>query len=207
MTTHASAATSELDVPEEAATEARLLTHSYDGIREYDNPLPGWWSLIFAVSIGFAAAYGFYFHVVGWGATPNERYAAALVDYESNRDVRAAAEAANVSEERLASAARDSSAVAQGGALFAQRCVSCHADKGQGVIGPNLTDLRQLHGTTRMDLYKIIANGVPATAMLAWGEQLPQTDILALAAFVCTLRGQNIPGKEPQGAPVDRFAR
>lgn len=207
MTTLVGAAATEQDVPDENTGDARLLTHSYDGIREYDNPLPGWWSLIFAVSIGFAAAYGFYFHVVHWGAMPDERYAAALVRYESNRDVRAAAEAANVSEETLANSARNSEAVSRGAALFAQRCVSCHLDKGQGVIGPNLTDLNQLHGATRMDLYKTIANGVPGTAMLAWGEQLPQTDILALAAFASTLRGQNVPGKEPQGRPVERFAR
>jgi mono/diheme cytochrome c family protein len=56
-----------------------------------------------------------------------------------------------------------------------------------------------------MDLYTTITNGVPTTAMLAWGEQLPQTDILSVAAFVTTLRGQNLPGKEPQGEPVEKF--
>jgi hypothetical protein len=41
--------------------------------------------------------------------------------------------------------------------------------------------------------------------MLAWGEQLPQTDILAVATFVTTLRGKNLPGKAPQGEPVQPF--
>ena len=34
--------------------------HRYDDdIEEYDNPLPGWWSWIFAVSIVFSAVYFF----------------------------------------------------------------------------------------------------------------------------------------------------
>jgi hypothetical protein len=41
--------------------------------------------------------------------------------------------------------------------------------------------------------------------MLAWGEQLPPTDVVAVAAFVTTLRGKDIPGKPPQGHPVQAF--
>lgn len=206
MTSHADTAASDHDLSDEKGSDqARLLTHAYDGIREYDNPLPGWWSMIFAGSVVFAAAYGFYFHVANWGTTPAESYTTALGDYEGKREVRAAAEAANVSEQTIANAAQDSQILARGTELYAQRCASCHADRGQGLIGPNLTDLRQLHGATRMDLYNTIAKGVPTTAMLAWGEQLPQTDVLALAAFVATLRGQNLTGKEPQGSPVERF--
>jgi len=198
-------ASAERDVPDESTEEARLLTHAYDGIREFDNPLPGWWSTIFAGSIAFAAAYGFYFHIANWGKTPEQTYASALGEYEGKRDVRERAEAANVSEQTIANAASDPNITARGAALFAQRCVSCHADKGQGLIGPNLTDLHQIHGETRMHLYATISKGVPTTAMLAWGEQLPQTDVLALAAFVTGLRGQNLTGKEPQGAAVEKF--
>ena len=34
-----------------------LLDHEYDGIREYDNPMPGWWKAIFIISIIFAISY------------------------------------------------------------------------------------------------------------------------------------------------------
>lgn len=205
MTANAESAATDQEMPEEPAAEARLMTHAYDGIREFDNPLPGWWSMIFAGCIAFAAAYGFYFHIAHWGNTPAQAYATALADYDGKREVRERAEAANVSEQTIANAAMDPKVVERGAALFVQRCVSCHADKGQGLIGPNLTDLRQIHGSTRMDLYTTISKGVPTTAMLAWGEQLPQTDVLALATFVSTLRGQNVPGKEPQGSPVEKF--
>lgn len=186
--------------------DGRLLAHTYDGIREYDNPLPGWWSLIFALTIAFAAAYAFYFHVAGWGATPDERYAAQLERYEGTRGARELAEAAHVSEDSLARAAQDPAVVARGAQVYAQRCASCHAADGGGLIGPNLTDLAQVHGSTRMDLFATVRKGVPGTAMLAWGEQLPRTDVVAVSVFAATLRGQNRPGKPPQGQPVARFA-
>ena len=84
--------------------------------------------------------------------------------------------------------------------------MTCHSDDGRGLIGPNLTDNYQLHGASRMDLYTTVKKGVPGTAMLAWGEQLPPADVLAVAAYVSTLRGQNVPGKAREGQPVEPFA-
>lgn len=185
--------------------DARLMHHDYDGIREYDNPLPGWWSAIFIGSIVFAICYGFYFHVANWGGTIESRYQATLAEYQEKKVLRDRAEAANVSEDVLARNSTSGDVLAAGLAVFKTRCVSCHGPEGAGLIGPNLTDLRQIHGTTRMDLYTTINGGVPGTAMLAWGEQMPQTDILAVASFVTTLRGKNIAGKEPQGQPVQPF--
>src|SRR4051794_21122233 len=31
-----------------------LTGHNYDGIQEYDNPMPGWWSWIFALTFAFS---------------------------------------------------------------------------------------------------------------------------------------------------------
>jgi len=89
--------------------------------------------------------------------------------------------------------------------VFHARCATCHTEDGRGLIGPNLTDHFQLHGESRLDIYKTVKNGVPGTAMLAWGEQLPPNDVLAVAAFVTTLRGQNLPGKAAEGLPVKPF--
>src|SRR4051812_37320909 len=104
MTPPVHIATADEPVPaaEKSSGDGRLMEHSYDGIREYDNPLPGWWRAIFWGSIVFAAGYWVWFHVAPWHSTPESRYRAALAEYEANRDVRAAAEAANVSEATLA---------------------------------------------------------------------------------------------------------
>lgn len=206
MTPPTDAISADAAVPEAESQDGHLLTHAYDGIREYDNPLPGWWKSIFLGTVMFAGFYGLYFHLMDWGRTDDQQYRASLADYEGKKDLRDRAEAANVSEKSLATSTQDPKLVEHGAQVFKTKCVTCHAEDGRGLIGPNLTDLQQIHGASRMDLHGTITKGVPGTAMLAWGEQLPQTEILAVATFVITLRGTNIPGKSGQGAPVERFA-
>jgi len=204
MTT-ATDATTVTTTDEPVLDESRLMDHAYDGIREYDNPLPGWWRACFWLTIVFAAGYFVWFHVGHWGSTPDARYREALADYDSKKERREAADAANVSEALLARDAGDPKVVEKGAAIFKTRCVTCHTEDGHGLIGPNLTDEYQIHGSTRMDIYTTVRGGVPGTAMLAWGEQMPPTDVVAVATFAITLRGKNIKGKEPQGHPVEPF--
>jgi cytochrome c oxidase cbb3-type subunit 3 len=204
------AATAETALPEPSTSTSDggpLMDHAYDGIREYDNPLPGWWRAIFWLSIVFAAGYWVWFHVGGWGNSVDDNYRDSLAVYNDKKSVREAADARDVSEELLARSAADPKTVGHGAAIFAGRCASCHADNGRGLIGPNLTDGFQLHGTTRMDMLKTVRGGVPGTAMLAWGEQMPASDVIAVTAFVITVRNTNVKGKEPQGAPVEAFPR
>lgn len=180
--------------------EPHLLEHEVDGIREYDNPLPGWWRALFWGTIVFACGYVIWFRD-GTAA----RYRADVADYDALKVKRQAAEAANVSEAMLAKNAADPAVVERGAKIFAAKCVACHTEDGHGLIGPNLTDNYQIHGSTRLDIYKTINGGAPGTPMLAWGEQLPGVDVVAVASFAITLRGKNIKGKEPQGAPVGNF--
>ncbi|HEY4243242.1 MAG TPA: cbb3-type cytochrome c oxidase N-terminal domain-containing protein [Kofleriaceae bacterium] len=187
-------------------SEPKILDHEYDGIQEYDNPLPGWWRLAFAASIGFAIAYVCYYHLLHFGSTAEERYRRDLAAWTEGKAKREAADAANVSEELIAQNAANPEIVAHGKGVFQTRCVSCHDEGGKGLIGPNLTDEYQIHGTTRMDIYHTVHDGAPGTPMLAWGEQLPDTDVVAVATFVTTLRGTNVPGKAPQGQHVGRLA-
>ncbi|MBI5611205.1 MAG: cytochrome C, partial [Deltaproteobacteria bacterium] len=50
-----------------ADRDDRLLEHNYDGIQEYDNPLPGWWTALFWLTIVFAAGYWGYYQLLGMG--------------------------------------------------------------------------------------------------------------------------------------------
>ena len=186
--------------------DARLLDHAYDGIREYDNPLPGWWRITFCATVVFAACYGFYFHVVDWGQMPGATYASALAEYDQGREQRERTDSANVSEASLAQLTSDSAVVARGAAVFTQRCVACHQPDGSGLIGPNLTDDFQLHGETRLDIFGTVRRGVPGTAMLAWGDQLPPRAIADVVAYAITLRGKNLTGKPREGLRVQPFA-
>jgi cytochrome c oxidase cbb3-type subunit III len=189
---------------EDEAVDERLMAHDYDGIREYDNPLPSWWSLIFGATIVFAFLYFAYYNIVGWGRSPADNYKIALSGWQAVYKG-GPGSGPQVTEDMLAGGAENPEVVAKGAEVFAARCVGCHTADGRGQIGPNLTDLYQIHGSTRLDLYKTIVGGAQGTAMIAWGEVLKPTELLSVAVFVTTLQGKNLPGKEPQGKPVARF--
>lgn len=191
---------------DDAAEDTRdehLLDHSYDGIREYDNPLPSWWSIIFGATIAFSFLYFAYYNIAGWGRSPSDSYKVALAGWQAiYKSGPGGGGGPSVTEESIAAGTENPDVVARGAEVFAARCVGCHGANAAGQIGPNLTDLYQLHGSTRMDLYSTIVGGAPGTAMIAWGETLKPTEIVAVATFVSSLRGKNLTGKEPQGNPV-----
>jgi cytochrome c oxidase cbb3-type subunit 3 len=87
--------------------------------------------------------------------------------------------------------------------IFAQRCVMCHGARGEGGIGPNLTDGSFIHGSgSLLDIYETVNNGVPAKGMPAWSLQLTPMQVSELAALVGTFQGKNLPGKAPEGTPI-----
>ncbi|NBW66167.1 hypothetical protein EBR44_10455, partial [bacterium] len=40
-----------------AGDDRPMMDHEYDGIQEYDNPMPRWWLLLFALTIIFVPVY------------------------------------------------------------------------------------------------------------------------------------------------------
>jgi cytochrome c oxidase cbb3-type subunit 3 len=94
---------------------------------------------------------------------------------------------------------KDSAALDRGAAVFKQNCLACHGDRGQGVVGPNLTDLYYLHGAKAKDIYQVIGTGVLEKGMPAWRTVLGGSKVQEVTAFVLSLRGKNVSGKPPQG--------
>jgi cytochrome c oxidase cbb3-type subunit 3 len=180
--------------------EPDLLDHEYDGIREYDNPMPGWWVAIFWASCAFAAAYVFHYHVSGRGISAAAEYAEDMAVANRAEAKRALGE--KVSEDGLGKLLNDTALMTDAKVMFGQRCAPCHGNSGQGVIGPNLTDDHWIHGGTLMDIHHTVAEGVPAKGMPPWKMQLNPMQVRELAAFVGSLRGKNLPGKPPEGIPL-----
>lgn len=196
-------------VPEASRTTASaqpadhgdVLDHEYDGIKEYDNPLPRWWVLIFWASFWFSLAYFLYFHVLGKGESVAAGYEKERIAARDQRLAQSASE--KPTESALAELAADGALVADAKLLFTERCAVCHGDQGQGLIGPNLSDGHWLHGRGELlQIYGVIADGVPAKGMPPWSAQLSPIELRKLAAFVGSLRGKNLPGKAPEGTAV-----
>ena len=183
------------------APKDRLLDHEYDGIREYDNPMPRWWLLTFAGTIVFSIIY-----VLNIGPIGNGK--GRIADYEADMKAFAAAHPSpggDVSASTLLALAKDHDAHELGEKTFKGTCAPCHRPDGGGLIGPNLTDDYWLHGGAITDIYKTVTTGVLDKGMPAWGKMLKPKELQAVVAYVSTLRGTNPRDpKAPQGVLVSQ---
>ncbi len=182
-----------------------LLEHSYDGIQEFDNPMPRWWVYLFWATIIFSILY--LFNVPGFGIGKGR-----IADYDKAMAAAAAADAkrkaaqpAGASAEQLAAMTKDASVLALGKQVFGQNCAACHRADAGGQIGPNLTDDYWLHGGALDQIHKTVTDGVLEKGMPPWGKVLKPNQLDAVVAYLYTLRGTNPPNpKAPQGDQVPR---
>ena len=175
-----------------------LLDHNYDGIQEYDNPLPRWWLALFWATIIFAPLYILYFHF-GGGMLATERYDQEMIAFYDKQAEELLA-LGEISEKTLVELMADASMMNGGKKIFQSKCATCHGMFGEGGIGPNLTDDYWLHGAQLMNIYATVRDGVTAKGMLAWERQLRPAELMAVSSYVGTLLGSEPPNaKPPQG--------
>lgn len=183
----------------------RLLDHEYDGIREYDNPMPRWWLATFWVTIVFSILYVLNVPVFGMGK-------GRIAEYEAQMAEAAALAArhdplAGLTAEQIVAAGQDAATRQLGQATFGAMCASCHAADGGGLIGPNLTDRHFLHGSGPLDIMKTIVEGVAAKGMPPWGKILKPDQLIAVAGYVTSLQGTTpAQPKAPEGVAADSAA-
>jgi cytochrome c oxidase cbb3-type subunit 3 len=166
----------------------------HDGIVEEDNRLPYWWLATFFATVFFGAGYWLYYEVTHTGLDPLGEYQADMAELRAHSPHKGSLDSA-----ALEAMAKDVNAAAEGQKTFSTTCVACHGPKGEGLVGPNLTDKFWLHGGRPEDIYKTVSEGVPTKGMPAWGKTLSEDKVRSVVAFVLTLKGQNLPGKAPQG--------
>lgn len=168
------------------------IVHVYDGIEEADNQLPLWWLWTLYGAMAFSVVYWFTYHEFKVQPNPQQAYfleKAQKLEKEGGEPT---------SEELLAQVGTP--AVGAGQEVFLANCVACHNSKGEGKIGPNLTDGAWLHGGEPLQIWKTIKDGVPAKGMPPWGPVLGRNGVNQVAAFVLSIRDTNLPGKAPEGA-------
>ena len=179
----------------------KTMGHAYDGIEEFDNPLPGWWTALFWLTVVFSAAYFPYYHM---GSAAR----GVIAEYQEEQRLAAEARARLPKPEvpglaALSAMAKDPAAVEAGRARFVTTCAACHGQKGEGLIGPNLTDNHWITGDGSLSaIEERVRMGTPDKGMPAWGAVLKPEELAQVVVFVETLKGTFVAGKAPQGQQV-----
>jgi len=168
------------------------LGHEFDGIAEYDNPLPRWWFQMFLGTVVFGLGYlalypglGNFQGLLGWsshGQWEEEMQHAEEV-YQP-----VFAKYAALSIEELQDPSNETG-LRMGQRMFSNNCAVCHGSAGTGAYGfPNLTDDDWLYGGDPATIKTTITNGRQG-AMPAWGPVLGEDGVRDVAAYVQTLSG------------------
>jgi cytochrome c oxidase cbb3-type subunit 3 len=183
----------------EEKKEDQLLESNYDGIQEYDNDLPNWWLWLFYITIIFSIVYVAYYHF-GPGLNPHQMLALEMAEHEKIIEQNKAAIADQTVETvDLITLVGDADRIAKGKVVYDKNCMACHADKGQGLVGPNMTDNYWIHGGSLADIRRITSEGVVAKGMIPWKGVISEEEIDNVTLFVYSLKGTNIEGKGPEG--------
>jgi cytochrome c oxidase cbb3-type subunit 3 len=185
-----------------AAEKELELDHDFDGIKELNNPIPFWFNLLFYTTIAVAFVYLLVFHVFEVGSLQGKEYETEMANAEISRQ-EYIKKAGNLIDENSVVLLTDKNKIHEGAEIFTIKCVVCHGDKGEGKVGPNLTDEYWLHGGDVKSIFKTIKYGVPSKGMVAWQNSMNGSQMQELASFILSLQGTNPPGgKDPQGDKV-----
>jgi len=175
-----------------------LLDHDFDGIKELDNDLPPWWKYLFYITIVFAVVYFTDYHIFSSNKSAADEYKeeVRIAELQKAELIKTGAFISETSVVLL----KDVDALAKGREIFSANCATCHGAKGEGLVGPNLTDDYWIHGGGIKNVFKTVKYGVPSKGMLTWQTQLSPKQIQYVASFVISLYGTNPPNaKPPQG--------
>lgn len=197
--------------PETRADEPPTTGHEWDGIREYDNPMPAWWLWTFYACIAFALVYSVLYPawplvtratggVLGWSTRAD--VAAEIARFEERNEplfarLMAADPAAVPAEEEL-----NRFAVAAGAAVFRAQCSQCHGAGAAGVQAsgfPNLLDDEWLWGGDVEAILATVTHGIRNetdpdarySQMPAFGEMLAAGEIEDIVAHVRRISNQS----------------
>jgi len=174
-------------------TEEKM-NHSFDGIEEYDNPMPKWWLHMFVATAVFGLAYLFLYPGLGnykgyleWSSIGQWEQEVLIAD-EKYTPIFTAYAAQSVEE-----LAKDAEAMKVGQRLFANNCSVCHGSTARGALGfPNLTDDDWLYGSDAETIKTTIMHGragqMPAKGL---NPAMNKADISNLTHYLLSFSGRS----------------
>ena len=181
--------------------------HEWDGITEYDTPMPNWWLWVFYATIAWSIGYW-----VVYPAWPSlSGYTKGLLGYSSRAELvetRAAADRARgawldrikAMEPKAIAADPElrTLALAGGKAAFGENCAACHGPGGQGGRGfPVLADDAWLWGGSIDEIWTTLRWGIRSGHEKARASEMPRfgdgmlkpEQIAEVGEFVLSLGG------------------
>ncbi|WP_323770454.1 cytochrome-c oxidase, cbb3-type subunit III [Antarctobacter sp.] len=184
--------------------------HEWDGIREYNKPLPKWWLYTFYACIVWAIGYS-----IAYPAWPGIKAATpGLLGFSTRGNVAKAIEAheAELGPINAKLAAADLGAIADdqelltyannaGSAIFLTWCAQCHGSGAAGAKGyPNLLDDDWLWGGSIEAIHETVSHGIrnEVDDMARWSEMpafgrdelLAEEEVVQVVNYVMQLSGQ-----------------
>ncbi|MEH6558692.1 MAG: cytochrome-c oxidase, cbb3-type subunit III [Oceanicoccus sp.] len=167
--------------------------HVYDGIEEYDNPLPAWWFYMFVFSIIFGIGYliaypgmGNFKGVLNW--TQIDQWQ----DQVDRAEQKYGAIFAAYREMPVEQVAKDAKALKMGQRMFANNCAQCHGGDARGSYGfPNLRDGEWLYGGSPEAIKTTLVNGRMGL-MPGWEAALGEDGIDSVSNYVLGLSGRDV---------------
>ena len=181
-------------------TTEETVGHAFDGIEEFDNPLPKWWFMLFILTIVFAIGYLVLYPGMGnWkGLLPGyEGGWTGVAQWEkemAKADAQYGPIYAKYAAMPITEVAADEKALKMGGRLFASNCSVCHGSDAKGAYGfPNLTDNEWRWGGEPETIKTTLLAGRHAV-MPAWAEVIGESGVKNVSAYVLTeLAGRKLP--------------
>ncbi|HRL95196.1 MAG TPA: cytochrome-c oxidase, cbb3-type subunit III [Pseudomonas sp.] len=181
-------------------TTEETVGHAFDGIEEFDNPLPKWWFMLFILTIVFAIGYLVLYPGMGnWkGLLPGyEGGWTGVAQWEkemAKADAQYGPIYAKYAAMPITEVAADEKALKMGGRLFASNCSVCHGSDAKGAYGfPNLTDNEWRWGGEPETIKATLLAGRHAV-MPAWAEVIGESGVKNVSAYVLTeLAGRKLP--------------
>lgn len=179
----------------EESREAKTMGHEFDGIEEYDNPLPRWWFYMFLLTFIFGAAYLIIYPGMGsykgiaWNDSGAWTSVGELRGHQAEAEKIYAETYGVYSKMPIEELARNPDARKMGFRLFSNNCAVCHGADGGGNPGfPNLTDNDWLYGGTPEKILETLVLGRQGV-MPALGSILGEQGVAEVAEYVLQISG------------------
>ena len=196
--------------PKKQPGDPKTTGHVWDGLEEFDNPMPRWWLWTFYATIIWGVIYTILYPawplvnsatagILGWSTRANVAAEIAAVE-EANaaiNDKLASVELASIQGD----AELNSYAVSAGSAVFKTWCAQCHGSGAAGAKGyPNLLDDDWLWGGDIESIHFTVTHGIRNedsdearySEMPAFGrdELLTEEEIDQVVNYVMSLSGE-----------------